>query len=129
MNKPRSAPAAIALCVGLLIGCGGKPRVPEAGGELTEPQIAEIKSFGGELIAEFGKDQPPLKYWVAALPWLKFKRLELRPDGCYFILDESGPEERGYVRVADPHEFYEAHKNDPGYEGIDVYLYRYRFRK
>jgi len=94
----------------------------------SETQIHELQGFGREMWAEYGDRQPPVDSWAGALPWLKFKRMELRPDGAYFIMNESDTEESGYAVVDSVGEFTRLH---PGPDSVilDTFVCRYRFPK
>jgi len=94
----------------------------------SEMQIRELQSFGRELWSQYGERQPPIDVWVGALPWLKFKRMELRPDGAYFIMDESDTEERGYA-VVDSVGVFERQHPGPDTVVLDTFVCRYRFTK
>ena len=118
------------LLVGSLLGVGsGCHKGPDPAGELTQSQINEVKSFGRTMLAEFGMKQPPLDYWVGAMPWLKFHRLELREGGCFFVMQESDSEERGYVVVDSVNGFAREHQGKGEFERLDAYVYRYVIRK
>ncbi|HUQ68778.1 MAG TPA: hypothetical protein VM165_04600, partial [Planctomycetaceae bacterium] len=73
--------------------------------------------------------QPPVETWASAMPWLKFKGLERREDGTYFIVHDSTAEESGYVVADTIGEYYEAHNADSDYQKIDGHLWRYKIRK
>jgi hypothetical protein len=116
----------LALACALTAGCGSKAAPT---GELSPTQISELQGFGREMWADYGTRQPPLETWVGAMPWLKFKRLELRPDGAYFIMDESDTEERGYAVVDSVSDFARDHPAGPDNQQLDTFVFRYRTRK
>jgi hypothetical protein len=119
----------VVLAVALVCSAGCQKKGPDPSGALTQAQIDEIVGFGKELKAQFGDSQPPVDTWAAAMPWLKFKGLELRPDGTYFIVADSETEESGYVVADTIREYYEAHNADPAFQKVDGYLWRYRISK